>query len=94
MHLFNRISNLDLKSLQTIYIWKIGGDKPKLYHVCSSVNGAAIFLKNELNSFFRVRVSHYLDTVVPIENTFIVTSFLQWKTNEFVEQMKYLQKNN
>lgn len=92
--IFNRFNKLSLKKLKTIYIWKIGGDKPKLYHVCSSVNGASIFLKNELNSVVTVMVHHYLDTQVPISNTFLVTSGLEWKTDEFKEQMKYLQENN
>jgi hypothetical protein len=91
---FNRINNLSLKKLKTIYIWKIGGDKPKLCHVCASINGAAIFLKNELNSLVTVRVHQYLDTPIPIEKTFLVTSELKWKTDELKEQMKYLQKNN
>jgi len=92
--IFNRFNNLNLKTLKKIYIWKIGGDKPKLYHVCSSVNGASIFLKNELNFLVAVRVDHYLDTSIPIYNTFLVTSGLEWKTDEFKEQMKYLQENN
>jgi hypothetical protein len=62
--------------------------------VCASINGAAIFLKNELNSLVTVRVHQYLDTPIPIEKTFLVTSELKWKTDELKEQMKYLQKNN
>ena len=89
---FNRINNLSLKNLQTIYIWKIGGDKPKLYRVCASINGARMFIKSDLNILVSFALKPYIDTMIPIENTLLVTSDLKWKTEEFVEQMKYLKK--
>jgi len=92
MKKFNRIKNLSLKNLQTIYIWKIGGDKPKLYRVCASINSARTFIKNDLNILVEFALKPYIDTMIPIENTLIVTSDLRWKTEEFKKQMEYLQK--
>lgn len=90
---FNRINNLSLKNLKTVYIWEIGSEKPKLYHVCASLNGASIFIRKELDLNVYFRVKYYLDTPIPIENRFLVTSELKWKTEEFIRQMKFLKKN-
>ena len=83
-----------MKNLETIYIWKINADKKMLYHVSSSISQASILMRQQFNLTRSFVVNQYLDKPIPFNNTYFFTTDLKYPSEEFIEQMKFLKKNN
>jgi|GWRWMinimDraft_5_1066013.scaffolds.fasta_scaffold13054_5 hypothetical protein len=73
---------------KTTYIWRKIGDEKHLIMVCPSISAAARYLikvgaktensvKNISNSLYA-----YMDTEIAINNEYLLTSFLKWKSKE------------
>ena len=73
---------------RTTYIWRIVGEQRHLVMVCPSLSTTSRYLievgakdtssvKNLINSL----VPH-IDTEIPINNEYVLTSYLKWKSKE------------
>lgn len=82
------------KEHKTIYIWRIEGKEKRLHHVSCSTNQASIKMRDELGLGRDFSIVNYLDTPYPLMYKYLFTTYNAYPTEEFVQQMKFLNKNN
>jgi len=68
---------------RTTYIYRIVGEQRYLERVCPTVMAASRFVAKELEvNVANFRVEPHIDTEIPVGNTYVLTSYLKWKSKE------------
>ena len=68
---------------RTTYIYRIIGEQRYLEMVCPTVMAASRFVAKELElNVANFRVEPHIDTEIPVGNTYVLTSYLKWKSKE------------
>lgn len=68
---------------RTTYIYRIVGEQRHLEMVCPTISAASRFVAKELElNVANFRVEPHIDTEIPVGNTYVLTSYLKWKSKE------------
>ena len=68
---------------RTTYIYRIIGEQRYLEMVCPTISAASRFIARELDFNVRTfRIEGHIDTEIPVGNTYVLTSYLKWKSKE------------
>lgn len=77
---------------RTTYIWRKEGERRQLEMVCHSLHSAAKYIAEKTESKCeRHNVCTLIDTEIPIANTFIITSYLKWKSDHPTTRKKMIE---